>query len=70
MRNLFIFFSGDVATVAGEAGLPFAGLVGLGLRLGARIFRSDQGDDNIRFIGQMVCLEKNSALISKQDETS
>ena len=54
MTNLYIFFSGDVASVAGEAGLPFAGLVGLGLRLGARIFRSDQGDDNIRFIGQMV----------------
>ena len=52
--NLQNFFSGDVASVAGEAGLPFAGLVGLGLRLGARIFRSDQGDDNIRFIGQMV----------------
>ena len=44
--------SGDVATVAGEAGLPFAGLVGLGLKLGARIFRSDQmGEENIKFIG-------------------
>ena len=33
--------AGEVAGLAGEAGLPVAGLVGVALKLGSRLFRGD-----------------------------
>ena len=37
--------------MAGEAGLPGAGLLGLALKLGARVFRGSE-EDNIKLLGK------------------
>ena len=43
--------SGEAAGVAGEAGLPGAGLLGLALKLGARVFRKNE-EENIKLLGK------------------
>ena len=42
---------GETAGVAGEAGLPGAGLLGLALKLGARVFKKSE-EENIKQLGQ------------------
>ena len=37
--------------MAGEAGLPGAGLLGLALKLGARVFKKSE-EDNIKLLGK------------------
>ena len=43
--------SGEAAGVAGEAGLPGAGLLGLALKLGARVFRKNE-EENLKLLGK------------------
>lgn len=42
---------GETAGAAGEAGLPGAGLLGLALKLGARVFKKSE-EENIKQLGQ------------------
>ena len=42
---------GEAAGLAGEAGLPGAGLLGLALKLGARVFKKSE-EDNIKLLGK------------------
>lgn len=46
--------------MAGEAGLPGAGLLGLALKLGARVFRGSE-EDNIKLLGKWG-MDKNSLI--------
>ena len=43
--------SGEAAGVAGEAGLPGVGLLGLALKLGARVFRKNE-EENLKLLGK------------------
>ena len=42
---------GEAAGLAGDAGLPGAGLLGLALKLGARVFKKSE-EDNIKMLGK------------------
>ena len=59
---------GEAAGLAGEAGLPGVGLLGLALKLGARVFKKSE-EENIKQLGQYGEYYNIPCMMMKMDDS-